>query len=259
MSTDMLLIILPLLAIILAALSLAGIWVWWISTKNKDKETPDEPAGDIAHRLVEARPAEPVSGGALRRLAGISQEPPAEAPPPPPEATEEMRVLRDTNGQLVIEIEGRRYHSLREIEDEQVGRRFLAAAQALAGFARLNDIAVPEPWAAPAAAATQPPLEESMPLAPEPAARFGLFKRPQLGEQEPVDERPVAEQIEDLLQTRLATSPEFASRSIHLRLAPDGSVRIVVDGEVYEGVDAVPEPGVQSFLRETIRLWEVRQ
>lgn len=257
MSTDLLLFILPLLAIILAALSLAGIWVWWVSTKNKDQADGDKP--DESPTLpLKTRPAEPAGGGRLRRLAGDTPGPPATEHPAPADAVEEMRVLRDASGELVVEIEGRRYRSLREIEDERVGRRFLAAAQALAGFARLADIAGSTPQAAPRDSAPEPPLPGAQPPL-EPARRLGLFKRPQLADAEPVDERPVAEQIEELLQTRLATSPEFASRSIHLRSALDGGVRIVVDGEVFEGVDAVPEPQIQNFLRETIRIWEARQ
>ena len=69
----------------------------------------------------------------------------------------------------------------------------------------------------------------------------------------------MAEQIEELLQLRLTATPELAQRSIHIRPALDGGVRIEVDGKFYEGVGDVADQHIREFIQSTIREWEARQ
>ena len=69
----------------------------------------------------------------------------------------------------------------------------------------------------------------------------------------------MVEQIEELLQFRLAATPELAQRSIHLRPAHDGGVRIEIDGSFFEGVGEVPDNQIREFIQSTIREWEARQ
>ncbi|HOA25801.1 MAG: hypothetical protein WBH90_14810 [Aggregatilineales bacterium] len=270
MPQNLLISLLPFIALILAGLSVAALWYWWISTKDDEpEESAGQPIGEPASRAeLSAEPpaAKPV-------LTSVSA-PPASAAQPvfEGEAIEVMRILRDlADGSLIVEIDGRRYRSLNEIVDPQVGRRFMGNAQALADFAKLGKIRVPEEWAQvptperPAASAPQPPAHPAAPPPPppppEPAAprRGGLFRRAQAEDEQPVEQPPIAEQIEELLQYRLSQTPELAHRSIHIRPAIDGGIRIEVDGRTYEGIGDVDDDEIRAFLQETVRQWEARQ
>ena len=69
----------------------------------------------------------------------------------------------------------------------------------------------------------------------------------------------IAEQIEELLQMRLSQTPGFSTRSIHVRPASGGSLRIEVDGMYYEHVDEIIDPDVREYIRNVIKEWEARQ
>jgi hypothetical protein len=323
---NMLIVILPLVALILAGLSVAGLWLWW----DMSREDKDEPAGSAGRAEAgspeprsdvspgAAIPAEGASGGFLGKLMGSSGSKPSDAhgesaafsrserqsrPVPPPaspapaappstpsggylpgDAIEVFRIYRDlADGALIVEIHGRRYRSLGEITDAQVGRRFLGNVKALAHFARLGDVEIPDEWGVEAPSAPQPesrsapPAEPSQPLPPPPpppapstpASRpaestsllgglFGRGAKPGEPEEE-IDTRPMAEQIEELLQYRLTSSPDLRHRSIHVRSAADGGVRIEVDGRYYDGVGDVEDEDVREFIQSIIREWEARQ
>ncbi len=260
MTTETLIILLPLVALALAALSIIGLWYWWASTREEKPE--GQPS--LEDRAGVGLPPDDLD------LLRPSAHPGATLPPlPHGETLEVLRVLRDvSDGSLVVEIGGRRYRSLREIDDPQVGRRFMADAQALARFAQLDKYAVPETWSAPAqpaAPAPSPPLAVEPPRPPQPEEpplprRSGLLQPDMQEEIQP--EGPLLsmpEQIEAMLQERLERDPALAYRSIHIRSAPDGGVRVEVDGRYYEGVGDVQDDEVRRFIQETIREWEARQ
>lgn len=276
MPSNLVITLLPFIALILAGLSVAALWYWWVSTKDDEPESSAEPLDDTSDVPATAALSQPPETP--------SPAPPAEpaAPPPAPpsrpaaagEAVEVMRILRDlADGSLIVEINGRRYRSLNQIDEPQVGRRFMGNAQALADFARLGKIRVPDEWMqaptpeppstggepyrpAPPVPSTLPPAP---PAEPAPARRGGLFRRGQQEDETPAEQPPIAEQVEELLQTRLAQSPEFASRSIHIRPALDGGIRIEIDGRTYEGIGDVDDEPIRAFLQETVRQWEARQ
>jgi hypothetical protein len=77
--------------------------------------------------------------------------------------------------------------------------------------------------------------------------------------EEVVDARPMAEQIEELLQYRLMGSPDLRHRSILVRSSADGGVRIEVDGRFYDGVGDVEDAEVRAFIQSIIQEWEARQ
>jgi hypothetical protein len=79
------------------------------------------------------------------------------------------------------------------------------------------------------------------------------------GEEPPAGMISVADEIEELLQYRLALNPDLARRSIHVRPSFGGGVRIVVDDTSYESVEEVPEPDVREFIQATIREWNARR
>jgi hypothetical protein len=322
---NFIIVILPLVALILAGLSVAGLWLWW----DMSREDEDKPAGSAGRegagspeRRSDVSPAAPApaegaSGGWLGKLMGSSgpkppdahgesvafsqSEPQSRSVPPPPaspapaapqshsvplpgDAIEVFRIYRDlADGALIVEIHGQRYRSLGEITDAQVGRRFLGNVKALAHFARLGDVEIPDEWGAESpssprgeSAASVSPAQSSQPLPPPPppptstpASRppespsllgglFGRGAKPTEPEEE-IDVRPMAEQIEELLQYRLTASPDLRHRSIHVRSAVDGGVRIEVDGRYYDGVGDVEDEDVREFIQSIIREWEARQ
>ncbi len=314
MPGDSLIVILPIMAIVLAGLSIAGLWYWWSSTKEEGAEE-QPPTGEMSHTDTASPPPveEETVGGLVSRLmdtirpvaAGLTARQSVVAPPPtsyPATAyrvgdegmVEVMRVLRDlADGSLVIEIDGRKYRDLAEITDGQVGRRFLGNAQALARFARLGEIQVPDSWMAPRPAPTAFPDQPSAPatsdsagwqsatLPPPPGplpsvmrsrpsaeaedmgstrrgGLFGVGAKPEKKE-EPAAPLSIADQIEELLQYRLTLTPALSQRSIHIRPSPDGGVRIEVDGVFYEGVSNVVDANIREFIQATIREWEARQ
>jgi hypothetical protein len=76
---------------------------------------------------------------------------------------------------------------------------------------------------------------------------------------DPIPEINVGGSIEAYLQHRLAITPEFAGRSIHIRSSPKGGVIIEVDGRQYEAVGDVEDTDAKLFLAETIEEWQSRQ
>lgn len=68
----------------------------------------------------------------------------------------------------------------------------------------------------------------------------------------------IPEQIEEHLQRKLASKPDWRSRSIHIRAAHDGGVRIEVDGKFYEGVTDIEEADVREFVMAAIQDWEAQ-
>lgn len=212
--------LLPILALIVTLLLVAGLWYWWSQGQEERVLFPSHP---------EERPA---AGG-----EGIH---------------EVLRVLRDSaDGALIVEFEGRRYRALAEIRDAAVGRRFLAEVAALARFAHLADLKAP---LAPAPSATESaPLQRSPEQPPPPPP----LQRP--AEKLPSALPTIADQIEELLQKRLQGEPTLAGRSIHMLAAPDGSAMVEVDGHFYAGVDEVPDAAIRTFIRHTIQEWEAQQ
>jgi hypothetical protein len=193
---------------------------------------------------------------------------------PAGDAVEVMRILRDlADGSLLVEIDGQRYRRLTDIADAQVGRRFIGNAQALARFARLDDVRVPDEWgelpgAVEARAAAPPSSPPSPEAVRQPPSRtltssrkqsVASSSKPGSNEDAEAPALSMVEQIEELLQFRLTATPDLAQRSIHVRSALDGGVRIEVDGSYFEGVGEVPDARVREFIQSIIREWEARQ
>ena len=84
-------------------------------------------------------------------------------------------------------------------------------------------------------------------------------KRGQRPVAEPIPEINIAEAIESFLQHKLAQSPEYGERSIHVRPALHGGVTIEVDGAFYEAVGEVADEEVREYLTATIAEWQARQ
>jgi len=167
----------------------------------------------------------------------------------PEDAVEVMRIWRDVgDGSLIIQIGGQFYRHGAAISNPEQKRRFEAVVRALSAMINAPSVAPRKPQSA----GSSPPA--SAPVV-EPPKR-GLFGKAKPAEPQP--EVSIAEQIEEFLQARLLASPQFSTRSIHVRPTPDHGVRIEVDGRFYDTVAEVIDPDVREFLMTIMREWEAR-
>lgn len=228
---------------------------------EEPKPTADgnEPAKiEEAPAIVEQPPDEALPVSPAISLAAPE---PAADKPAPADAVELLRVWRDlSDGSLIVEIGGRRFQSLAELRSADLERRFLNAVRDLDGLAERR----PSPTA-PAQGGKAPAPKPGDPSAPSmtPGGMLRQMTRAAMGQApEPVPEKPevsIADQIEDLLQERLAGDPAFSQRVIHVKPALDGGVRIEVDGQYYRGVDEVEDEDVRALLMAVVREWEQQQ
>lgn len=196
----------------------------------------------------------------------------------PPDSVELLRVWRDlSDGQLIVEIGGKRFGSLGELRGANLERRFVSVVRDLDSMAEQ-----PPTPRQPARAPTrrEPPRRESaphedpplpvddeltgQPLSMSPGSMFRQMTRVAMGHgaPPPTEEKPersIADQIEDLLQERLAGSPEFSARTIHVKPSLEGGVRIEVDGAFYDGVGEVADDDVRALIQDVVREWEESQ
>ncbi|HLY27480.1 MAG TPA: hypothetical protein VKQ72_14140, partial [Aggregatilineales bacterium] len=62
----------------------------------------------------------------------------------------------------------------------------------------------------------------------------------------------------DFLQFKLASHPQFSTRSIHIKPGQNQGVRIEVDNHSYDGIGDVVDPDVREFLFSVMREWDAR-
>jgi hypothetical protein len=167
----------------------------------------------------------------------------------PEDAVEVLRIWRDVgDGSLIIQIGGQFYRHSAAISNPEQKRRFEAVVRTLSAMINAPSPAPRQPLSVASSSPVSAP-------AVEPPKR-GLFGRAKPAEPQP--ELSIADQIEEFLQVRLLASPQFSTRSIHVRPTPDHGVRIEVDGHFYDTVAEVIDPDVREFLATIMREWEAR-
>lgn len=202
------------------------------------------------------------------------------------EVVEVLTVLRDVGeGGLIIQIGGKAYRNPPAYADADFKRRLHNTLRDLNGAvssaAAQSAPAVPDdvdeggedaeteaPSIAVAPAVPQPEAPRLDPSIPAPGdlPKFrmpdGPPVKPKRGEKlvkEPIPEINIAGSIEAFLQHKLARTPQYSGRSIHVVPASHGGVQIEVDGTFYESVAEVADDGVRQFLAATIEEWQARQ
>lgn len=196
-----------------------------------------------------------------------------------------MRVFRvPPLGKLVVEVSGRRFEKLSEINHAKVEQRLLTAIGELVSFAggyqSLLDAGVAPPLPGRQALSSAEGLPVDDPELALRQARFlsSLEKQRDVLRHElplsystdlasalaaadvstlkPAAERSLADQIDAILQKHLMSDPELANRAIRLRENPSGGLRIEVDGHFYDRPREVPELAIQQLIKTALREWE---
>lgn len=196
-----------------------------------------------------------------------------------------MTLLRDTDGRLLVQLNGTAYYTLSE---SPVARQTVndLLAELADGPLKAPPAAAPRPTAAPEKPAPQPSqtttpqklnTEEMLPPPPIdekgtmpgdlPSYRYddnplefeakGLRGRKIKFEAPPTVD--IASAIDAYLQHKLRYTPQMDGHKISIRPSPNGGVRILVDGATYEAVDEVDDPDIRNFIQAAINEWQERQ
>jgi hypothetical protein len=116
----------------------------------------------------------------------------------------------------------------------------------------------PAPQAAPTVGGAASAAESKQPAPSLDVARgFRAMMYNAVITQEPSQGAGIVRQIDAVLQEKLPASP-YAEQDIHLSEGPTGEVLVLVGAQKFEGIDAVPDAGIQSVIREAISEWEKR-
>jgi hypothetical protein len=181
----------------------------------------------------------------------------------PVNAVEVMRLWRDVDdGGLVVQMGDQRFRSLADIQNPDLVRRLSAIVRDLttmvsgAAATPITPLAPLPPRQVPTYTPTPSSTDES-------AKAGGLFgRRPSrsaLPKQEDTQPAGIFAAVEEYLQQKLSMTPQFATRSIHIRPSLDHGIKIEVDGTHYDSIDEVADPAVRDFLFTLMREWEARQ
>ncbi|MCD4684602.1 MAG: hypothetical protein K8S97_01525 [Anaerolineae bacterium] len=199
--------------------------------------------------------------------------------PPPPDAVELLYVFRDlTAGGLVIDMGDQRFTEVASLQAAGFGRRFTAVVRDLVQMAQAAQQAQPTaPPQSPAAdespdAPGQPAPRVVSTVLPDdelpsmaPGTMFRQIAGMAIGQKhdpppvEPGRELSVAEEIDIVLQERLARTGEFAERTLKVEPSLSGGVRIQVDDQFYDGVGDITDDAIRTLLQEVVHEWEERK
>jgi hypothetical protein len=195
-----------------------------------------------------------------------------------------MRVLRDpSSSRVLVEVGGRRYERLREIEDAQVGRRVLWAIADLVRFTggmATNPRAVrnavegvaweegaPEDMAGPVARRPSTPHAPSEPLATTPSSTnlgqtvSAFFQRglsPAPSDRAADEPGSFIEQIDVILQAKMLEMDVPPSYELHVSAGPEQRLQIQVGPKVYGSIDEVPNLQARALIQAAVDEWEQR-
>jgi hypothetical protein len=239
--------------------------------------------GFAAYRMMRGERGKPDA----YKFSGENPAPAALEPaarPTPPGAHEVLRVLRDDlTGRLMLEIGGQRFNRVMEIQDPNLGRGLVTTVRDLQRFMQgqvtgsgpAPEIQSPAPG--PVASAPPPPAAPARVSTPEPPHSFipnpaappsitmpsmNPFKQAQilreLSKQQLVAPKSIPDQIDEILQEKIAGTA-LVGRGLKVNTSPAGGVVFYLDGQTYDGVDAVPDPDGQAAIRAAVKAWENKQ
>jgi len=263
--------------------------------RSDKKDTPPDQAAGEASLPAPGRSLGSLLGRPASR-AGASASPSAASPEGTSGAGahEVLRIMRDNlTGRLFVEMAGKRYLKIGDLQDPDIGQAFLTTLRDLQEFARgAGPGYAPVAHGLPAARQHEPgplaaavperPLTPSTPPSPAAAPRptspaaprsvgqppplsapsMNPFKQMQvlrdMAKNPPPAPKTITEQIDEILQARLMETPHH-QRGIRMHAGPKGNAIFNVDGAAYEAVDEVPDLEVRAIIRAAIAEWEKSQ
>ena len=181
-------------------------------------------------------------------------------------AAEAIVVLKDAvSNEWVVEVNGMRYSSLKDIHDDKAASKVMAAIEGLRQFAGITGPAAPAPAQPAGVAVLIVPAGESIPfVSPDSAPKLEPVVAAALAQGATSASKPkypapagsILDQIEKVLQRNLLKDPDLLARRIHIGAALDGSLLLEVDWSTYKSADEVPEGRVRDLIKASIREWE---
>ena len=206
-------------------------------------------------------------------------------------------VRNEHGGPLEVEIGGKTYASLADIEDPRLRRQVVGTALELIQFTgALEQETAPEllgepgSWREDLRESSQEELERirasasgigsepvtapaeveeqflnlltemgQPPSTPEKPSVVNALRQRRLPKlPKEEDSRSFVGEIEAIVQRRIHTAPALHARDLHVRLGARGSVCFVFEGVEYESLDDVPNLTAQQLVRDAIAEWDER-
>ena len=279
-----------------AGLAILGVAIWMMRTETQPKVTAPQTGSTVpvvdaapianAAQVMDADPAPPPETASPASPSQVLEYPqvvspapnehPA-APAPSAAATnseELIRLWRSPNGELIVEIDGRRYPSRYDIADEAVTRRLMIALGDLNYFVNSKTTgpvnATPPPAPAADAPPAKPPAEERpvVLISREEAARqpitvptmdiMAQFRYLRAQEKKPqIKIKSVMEEIDEILQAKIAGTP-LAKQGVKITETTHGAL-FWLDGRSYEGVDEIPDAEARAAVQAAIQEWDKKR
>jgi hypothetical protein len=211
------------------------------------KASPDAPPEELTEESTDEPPETPVD----------KKQEIDEAPVATPKSlarvgeTEILRAWRDEADKIWVEMDEQRLETIDELTTEQK-KRLLKLVLDL------------RPWLE--TIPTPTPQVQDVPPPVAPIQRPSLFtpratkvenKGVVAVEKPVVNLKSIVEQIDDVLQEKLIGTA-FADLKIRLLEGPGGEVMVQIGSMKHTGVDAIPNPEIQTLIREAVTEWEKR-
>jgi hypothetical protein len=182
------------------------------------------------------------------------------------DAQELLSVRRTKRGDLVVFVQGARYHHLREIKDPQLGKETVEAIRCVLAFAEgwLPSLRQEPSQPPPAGSSVDEEaflerLRQSDMFSLE-APSSGPFGRRSRGGRRPFQPlEPLltpADAINELVQQRLQERPDMARQIISITTGADGGLRIRVGLKTFTEAGAIPDPEARALVQDAIREWK---
>lgn len=173
-----------------------------------------------------------------------------------------LRIWRDVEGALLIELRGRIIADVKQastaqrLEIESILEQWLGWLEV--------DLKIPkstqEPKLQPLPQPIKPPVTPVMPQAvaePLPAPDLAAVISSPVIPKPAVGPKSMVEQIDDILQ-EIVSHSAFSQRSVKITQDVRDGIIVWMDGGRYPGLDSVPDPEIKKLIRAAAAEWERR-
>jgi hypothetical protein len=161
------------------------------------------------------------------------------------------------SGRLVVEVDGKSYSNSKLLSIDSL-RQIEKVATEWITWIR-GPIGTPSQPASPMPVQASAAIEAVAATGAQTASR-PVASQPQAGDSKDTKPKPPASivgQIDEILQEMLPSSP-LSTKAIRLSEDLHHGVIVWVGIDHYAGIDAVPDPEIQKFIRSAVSEWEKR-